>query len=109
MNPQRTRAQRLGLARRVAAPERGVVDRGEQVQQVVLGGLALTCRAGQLERGEVDDTELARRRAAMEERGAAGWTPDRKRTVSKALQAYGMMTTTRRNCRGSSLMGVSER
>jgi dihydroxy-acid dehydratase len=42
---------------------------------------------------EVDDAELARRRSAMNDRGAAGWTPNRKREVSKALRAYGMMTT----------------
>ena len=41
----------------------------------------------------VDEAEIARRRAAMNERGAAAWTPDRKREVSQALRAYGMMTT----------------
>ncbi len=41
----------------------------------------------------LDDAESARRRAAMEERGSAGWVPTRKRTVSTALRAYGMMTT----------------
>ena len=29
----------------------------------------------------------------MTERGAAAWTPNRKRVVSQALRAYGMMTT----------------
>ncbi len=29
----------------------------------------------------------------MEARGAAAWTPDRKRYVSRALRAYGMMAT----------------
>jgi dihydroxy-acid dehydratase len=42
---------------------------------------------------EVDESELGRRRQQMNERGTAGWTPNRKRIVSKALQAYGMMTT----------------
>jgi dihydroxy-acid dehydratase len=42
---------------------------------------------------EVDDAEIARRRRAMNDRGTAGWTPNRKREVSKALRAYGMMTT----------------
>jgi dihydroxy-acid dehydratase len=42
---------------------------------------------------EVDDAEIARRRRAMNDRGAAGWTPNRKREVSTALRAYGMMTT----------------
>ena len=41
----------------------------------------------------VEQTELDRRRAEMNARGAAGWTPNRKREVSKALRAYGMMTT----------------
>lgn len=41
----------------------------------------------------LDDATLARRRAAMEERGAAAWTPNRKREVSQALKAYGMMAT----------------
>jgi len=41
----------------------------------------------------VDSDELARRRVAMEERRSAGWVPDRKRAVSTALRAYGMMTT----------------
>jgi dihydroxy-acid dehydratase len=41
----------------------------------------------------VDDVEITRRRAAMQERGTAGWAPDRKRAVSTALRAYGMMTT----------------
>ncbi len=41
----------------------------------------------------VDDDTLANRRAAMNERGDAAWTPNRKREVSTALKAYGMMTT----------------
>lgn len=41
----------------------------------------------------IDDDTLARRRAAMNERGDAAWTPDRKREVSTALKAYGLMTT----------------
>ncbi len=39
------------------------------------------------------DAVLARRRSAMLERGTAAFKPNRKREVSKALQAYGMMTT----------------
>ena len=43
---------------------------------------------------DVSDAELARRRAAMEARGAAAWKPaSRQRTVSKALQAYAAMAT----------------
>jgi dihydroxy-acid dehydratase len=43
---------------------------------------------------DVSDAELARRRAAIEARGAAAWKPaSRQRTVSKALQAYAAMAT----------------
>jgi dihydroxy-acid dehydratase len=43
---------------------------------------------------DVSDAELARRRSAMESRGAAAWKPSsRQRTVSKALQAYAAMAT----------------
>ncbi|MFA7268831.1 MAG: dihydroxy-acid dehydratase [Sterolibacterium sp.] len=42
----------------------------------------------------LDDAELARRRAAMEAKGAAAWQPvKRERQVSAALQAYAAMTT----------------
>jgi dihydroxy-acid dehydratase len=41
----------------------------------------------------IDEAEIARRRAAMNDRGSAAWTPERKREVSRALRAYGMMTT----------------
>ncbi len=41
----------------------------------------------------VDDRTLAQRRAAMEARGAAAWKPQRDRTVSQALKAYALMTT----------------
>ncbi len=41
----------------------------------------------------VSDEELARRRAAMEARGAAAWQPNRDRTVSAALRAYAALTT----------------
>jgi dihydroxy-acid dehydratase len=40
------------------------------------------------------DDEIARRRAAMEARGADAWKPrDRQRTVSAALKAYALLTT----------------
>jgi len=44
---------------------------------------------------EVSDAVLAERRAAMEAKGAAAWTPvkPRPRQVSVALQAYAAMTT----------------
>ena len=43
---------------------------------------------------DVSEAELARRREAMEARGAAAWKPaSRQRTVSKALQAYAAMAT----------------
>jgi dihydroxy-acid dehydratase len=41
----------------------------------------------------VDADVLARRRIEMEERGSAAWVPNRKREVSLALRAYGMMAT----------------
>jgi dihydroxy-acid dehydratase len=41
----------------------------------------------------VDDATLAKRRTAMEDRGAAAWTPKRDRTVSASLRAYSLMTT----------------
>jgi dihydroxy-acid dehydratase len=41
----------------------------------------------------VEPKELARRRKAMEERGADAWRPNRDRYVSQALQAYALMTT----------------
>jgi dihydroxy-acid dehydratase len=42
----------------------------------------------------VSDDELATRRQAMDALGAAGWKPgERKRVVSKALQAYAALTT----------------
>jgi dihydroxy-acid dehydratase len=42
---------------------------------------------------QLSEDEIETRRTAMNERGDAAWTPNRKREVSKALQAYGMMTT----------------
>ena len=43
---------------------------------------------------DVSDVELARRRAAMEARGATAWQPaSRQRSVSKALRAYAAMAT----------------
>jgi len=46
-------------------------------------------------RVDVSDEELARRRAAMEAKGAEAWKPTEKRTrkVSKALRAYAALTT----------------
>ena len=42
----------------------------------------------------VSDEELARRRAAMDAKGADGWKPvGRERVVSQALQAYAALTT----------------
>ncbi len=42
----------------------------------------------------VADSELAKRRAAMEARGAAAWKPlTRNRQISKALQAYAALAT----------------
>ncbi|MDB5361631.1 MAG: ilvD [Rhodospirillales bacterium] len=45
-------------------------------------------------RVDVSDEELARRRAAMDAKGRAGWVPTgRDRVVSPALQAYAALTT----------------
>ena len=42
----------------------------------------------------VDDSEMKRRRAAMEAKGKAAWQPKKRdRVVSKALQAYGLLAT----------------
>src|SRR5258708_34005505 len=41
----------------------------------------------------VGPEELERRRKAMNARGTAAWRPNRDRTVSAALQAYALMTT----------------
>ena len=43
---------------------------------------------------DIGDDELARRRAAMEGRGAQAWKPaQRNRVVSPALRAYAALTT----------------
>lgn len=43
---------------------------------------------------DVSDEELARRRAAMNERGSQAWKPvNRERHVSQALRAYAAMAT----------------
>jgi dihydroxy-acid dehydratase len=62
----------------------GLVEEGDRVR------IDIPKRSIEL---QVDDATLEARRAAMNERGAAAWAPDRKRVVSKALQAYGMMAT----------------
>jgi dihydroxy-acid dehydratase len=41
----------------------------------------------------VDAATLAKRRAAMQARGAQAWRPNRDRRVSEALEAYALMTT----------------
>ena len=41
----------------------------------------------------VNESELARRRAAMQGKGALAWTPNRDRKISTALQAYALMAT----------------
>lgn len=41
----------------------------------------------------LSDDELAARRARMEARGNDAWKPQRNRVVSRALQAYGALTT----------------
>ncbi len=62
----------------------GLVEEGDRIRIDIPGRqIELLVEAG----------ELVRRRAAMHESGAAAWTPDRKREVSKALRAYALMTT----------------
>jgi dihydroxy-acid dehydratase len=41
----------------------------------------------------VDAAALAKRRATMDARGADAWRPNRDRSVSEALRAYALMTT----------------
>ena len=41
----------------------------------------------------IDAATLAKRRAAMVARGADAWRPNRDRSVSQALHAYALMTT----------------
>jgi dihydroxy-acid dehydratase len=62
----------------------GIVEEGDSIRIDIPNRSIELC---------VDDAEIARRRVAMDERGSAGWVPSRKRTVSTALRAYGMMTT----------------
>jgi dihydroxy-acid dehydratase len=45
----------------------------------------------------VSEEELARRRSAMEARGADAWRPNRERHVSPALRAYALMATSAAN------------
>ena len=62
----------------------GLVEEGDTIQIDIPNRCIELC---------VEEAEIARRRSAMEERGDAGWLPNRKRTVSTALRAYGMLTT----------------
>lgn len=45
----------------------------------------------------VDEATIESRRAAMEARGSDAWKPDRDRTVSTALKAYGLLATSAAN------------
>ena len=63
----------------------GLVEEGDRIE------IDIPARSIHL---AVSDAELARRRAAMVERGAEAWQPGpRKRRVSMALRAYAAMTT----------------
>ena len=63
----------------------GLVEEGDIIE-IDIPGRGINLR--------VDAAELARRREAMEARGAKAWQPlDRQRVVTQALQAYGMMAT----------------
>ncbi len=45
----------------------------------------------------LDEATIKSRRAAMEARGSDAWKPDRDRTVSTALKAYGLLATSAAN------------
>ena len=63
----------------------GLVEEGDRIE------IDIPARSIRL---AVDDSELARRRSAMEARGADAWKPGkRQRKVSMALKAYAAMTT----------------
>jgi dihydroxy-acid dehydratase len=63
----------------------GLVEEGDRIEIDI---------PARLIRLDVDDAEIARRRAAMEARGADAWQPvGRNRRVSQALQAYAALTT----------------
>jgi dihydroxy-acid dehydratase len=63
----------------------GLVEEGDRIE------IDISARSIRL---AVDDGELARRRSAMEARGAAAWKPaKRQRKVSMALKAYAALTT----------------
>jgi len=58
----------------------------------------------------VDDATLAKRRAAMDARGADAWKPvGRERSVSRALEAYALMTTSAARGAVRDLSGLTRR
>jgi dihydroxy-acid dehydratase len=62
----------------------GLVEEGDRIRIDIPGRLIDLV---------VDDATLAKRRAAMQARGAQAFQPQREREVSQALQAYALMTT----------------
>ncbi len=62
----------------------GLVEEGDMIE------IDIPARSLRL---AVSDEELAARRARMEARGKQAWKPNRDRVVSRALQAYGALTT----------------
>ena len=76
---------------------------GHLVPEAMVGGPIAVVRDGDIIeidipkrvlRLAVSDEELARRRAAMEAKGACAWKPaPRERKVSKALRAYALLAT----------------
>ncbi len=63
----------------------GLVEEGDRIEIDI---------PARLIRLDVDDAEIARRREAMQARGADAWQPvARNRRVSQALQAYAALTT----------------
>ncbi len=62
----------------------GLLEEGDQIEIDI---------PNRILRVALSEEVLAKRRAAMEARGSAAWTPERQRVVTPALQAYAAMTT----------------
>ncbi|MFP6605276.1 MAG: dihydroxy-acid dehydratase [Myxococcota bacterium] len=64
--------------------EIGLVEEGDSIE------IDIPARSIRL---DISDEDLERRRTAMTSKGAKAWKPKRDRTVSAALQAYALLTT----------------
>jgi dihydroxy-acid dehydratase len=81
----------------------GAVDRPRLAEAAEGGNIALVEEGDTIEIDipnrrihlAISDEELARRRSAMEAKGAAAWKPaaQRPRVITQALRAYAAMTT----------------